>query len=166
MNPTLVFIHYLECLEQILVKIEVFQPDSPEVLHARLADDMFPLAQQAKIAAGFSLRACCPLAGLEIASFDEQDNTIESLKKQIAATIAYLKSIPEQSFENFEGRVITTQAGFAEHEFNGHDYYLMYALPNFLFHLNMVYAIARNQGVPLSKADYDGYHQYPQGFSF
>jgi hypothetical protein len=30
----------------------------------------------------------------------------------------------------------------------------------------MAYAIARAAGVPLSKGDFDGYHQYPDGFSF
>ncbi|WP_232461250.1 DUF1993 family protein [Cellvibrio sp. PSBB006] len=36
----------------------------------------------------------------------------------------------------------------------------------FFFHLSMSYAIARQAGIPLSKADFDGYHSYPVGFSF
>jgi hypothetical protein len=35
-----------------------------------------------------------------------------------------------------------------------------YALPNFFFHLSMVYALLRQQGLPLSKADFDGWHVY------
>jgi hypothetical protein len=42
----------------------------------------------------------------------------------------------------------------------------MYAVPNFLFHYAMVYAIARQAGVPVGKSDFDGYHRYPPGFTF
>ncbi|MCG7587734.1 DUF1993 family protein [Photobacterium sp. OFAV2-7] len=41
-----------------------------------------------------------------------------------------------------------------------------YILPNFYFHISMVYAIAKSKGVVLSKADFDGIHSYPSGFSF
>ena len=42
----------------------------------------------------------------------------------------------------------------------------MYALPNFFFHYSMVYAIARQAGVEIGKSDFDGYHDYPVGFTF
>jgi len=35
-----------------------------------------------------------------------------------------------------------------------------YALPNFFFHLSLVYALLRQQGLPLSKGDFDGWHVY------
>ncbi|WP_188150086.1 DUF1993 family protein [Teredinibacter waterburyi] len=58
------------------------------------------------------------------------------------------------------------EACFANIEFNGNDYFMMYTLPNFLFHYNMVFAILRKSNITIGKADYDGFHQYPQGFSF
>jgi hypothetical protein len=42
----------------------------------------------------------------------------------------------------------------------------MYAVPNFLFHYSMVYAIARQAGGPVGKSEFDGYHRYPPGFTF
>jgi hypothetical protein len=39
-------------------------------------------------------------------------------------------------------------------------------VPNFFFHYAMVYAIARQAGVPVGKADFDGYHDYPPQFAF
>jgi hypothetical protein len=42
----------------------------------------------------------------------------------------------------------------------------MYAVPNFFFHYAMVYAIARQGGVPVGKSDFDGYHHYPSDFTF
>jgi hypothetical protein len=35
-----------------------------------------------------------------------------------------------------------------------------YALCYFFFHLSMVYALLRQQGLPLSKGDFDGWHVY------
>ena len=61
---------------------------------------------------------------------------------------------------------IATTAGFAELELSGADYYLMYAVPNFFFHYTMAYATARQAGVAIGKADFDGFHAYPPGFSF
>jgi len=63
------------------------------------------------------------------------------------------------------GRAIVSFAGDAL-PLAGGDYYLLYAVPNFFFHLTMVYAIARQAGVPIGKADFDGFHAYPPGFRF
>lgn len=40
------------------------------------------------------------------------------------------------------------------------EYLLHYASPNFFFHTTASFAILRNQGVPVGKADFDGYHVY------
>lgn len=166
MKQTLVFIHYLQRLDAMLIKIEVTSPKPKDVINARLIEDMFPLLQQAKIAIGFSLRACCPIASLAIASFETQEMTLCAVKQQLTDTIQFLKDIPEEYFIDYKHKKIESAAGFAELNIQGDEYYHLYALPNFMFHLNMVYAIARAQGVPLSKGDFDGYHQYPDKFSF
>jgi hypothetical protein len=46
------------------------------------------------------------------------------------------------------------------------EYVSSFVLPNFFFHISMVYAIAKNNGVSVSKGDFDGIHQYPKGFSW
>lgn len=164
--PSLVFMHYLNRLEAMLKKIEYHQAECGDVFNARLHEDMFPLLQQAKIAIGFSLRACCPLAGMAITSFKEEEMTVFETRKELSATLEFIDKIPLESFEGYEHREIETVAGFARHNMSGEEYYQLYALPNFMFHLSMVYAIARSRGVPLGKSDFDGYHQYPEGFRF
>ncbi len=42
----------------------------------------------------------------------------------------------------------------------------LYGLPNFFFHLTMGYAALRAAGVRLGKADFDGFHSYPDDFRF
>lgn len=163
MKPTIIFEHYLVQLDTLLDKIN--QAD-PSALNARLAEDMFPLLQQAKIAIGFSLRACCPIARRDIVSFSEEELNLNSVKQELNKALTYLQSIPENAFDDFATLSIKTRAGFADLELSGEDYYYNYCLPNFFFHFNTVYAIARNQGLALSKGDFDGYHTYPDGFNF
>ena len=163
MIPTKVFIHYLDQLKQLLVKIESHDKD---LSCERLYFNMFPLLQQAKTAISFSLRCSCPLAGKEIISFGDEDYTFESVFAEIERTKNYLLSVPDVEFRHMEIAKVSTAAGFADLKFDGADYFIMYSLPNFFFHYSMVYAIARQAGVEIGKADFDGFHKYPRGFTF
>ncbi|MDN4053557.1 DUF1993 domain-containing protein [Massilia sp. YIM B02763] len=161
--PTRLFLHYLDRLHELLQRVAAFDAD---VAGRRLHPDMAPLLQQARTAIGFTLRASCPLAGREIVSFAEGELTLPAVLSELAATVRYLAEIPDADFDRIDALNVHTTAGFAELDLSGWDYYLMYAVPNFFFHYSMVYAIARQAGVPVGKADFDGYHRYPPGFSF
>jgi hypothetical protein len=164
-NPTEIFIHYLHQLKVIVEKIVAHQHHNPALLYTSLHSDMLPLLAQIRTAANFSLRTCCPLAKRERISFDNQQETYAGLQQQLDETIAYLQAIPTAEFNQPPVRV-RDKAGFNELDLTTDEYLSCYALPNFFFHLCMVYSIARHAGVPLSKGDFDGYHQYPNGFSF
>jgi len=158
-----IFLRYLNQLEKILHKVADHGQD---ITGNRLHPDMLPLLLQAKTAIGFTLRTCCPLAGRPIVSFTDDDASLASALRELAATKAYLAAIPPQDFGGIDALRVSTAAGFADLDLPGWEYYLMYALPNFFFHLSMVYALARQAGVPIGKADFDGYHKYPSGFTF
>jgi hypothetical protein len=162
--PTRLFLHYLGQLDAILKQVEAFDV---AVADRRLHPDMFPLLQQARVAIGFTLRATCPLAGREIVSFRaDADATFAGVHAELERTMAYLAAIPDADFAGMDARRVRTTAGFAELDLPAAEYYQMYAVPNFFFHYSMVYAIARQGGVDVGKADFDGYHRYPSGFSF
>lgn len=162
-TPTRLFLHYLGRLENLLKRIQAFDAD---ISANRLHPEMFPLLQQARTAIGLTLRATCPLAGRDIVSFGDETWTLESIFAELDATVAYLSAIPDSDFAGIDGLEVSTTAGFADLQMPGWDYYLMYAVPNFFFHYTMVYAIARQAGVPIGKGDFDGYHTYPPGFAF
>lgn len=164
-NPTEIFIRYLHQLKVIVEKIALHQQHNPALLHTSLHSDMLPLLAQIRTVANFALRTCCPLAKRERISFDNQQKTYAGLQQQLDETIAYLQAIPTVEF-NQPPEKIQDKAGFNELDLPADEYLYCYALPNFFFHLCMVYSIARHAGVPLSKGDFDGYHQYPNGFSF
>lgn len=164
-NPTRTFIHYLHQLKVIVEKIALHQQYNPALLYTSLHSDMLPLLAQIRTTANFALRACCPLANREPISFDNQQETYAGLQQQLDETIAYLQTIPAAEFHQ-PPEQIHDKAGFNQLDLTTDEYLHCYALPNFFFHLCMVYSIARHAGVPLSKGDFDGYHQYPSGFSF
>jgi uncharacterized protein len=164
-QPTDIFIYYLAQLQKILHKMALSQNNNPELLHKSLQPDMLPLIDQVRTAANFSLRCCCPLAKRERISFNGADETYSGLQHQLTATIDYLQAIPHEDFLNTP-EMIEDQAGFNQLNLPADQYYYLYALPNFFFHLSMVYAIARSAGIAISKGDFDGFHSYPEGFSF
>jgi hypothetical protein len=162
-TPTRLFLHYLGRLDALLKQVEAFDV---AVADRRLHPDMFPLLQQARVAIGFTLRATCPLAGRGIVSFRGDEITFASIYAELERTMAYLAAIPDADFAGMDARRVRTTAGFAALDLPAAEYYQMYAVPNFFFHYAMVYAVARQAGVPVGKSEFDGYHHYPAGFTF
>ncbi len=148
-----VFRHYLARVSEMVERA------GAEALAAQVAD-AFPAGQQFATAAGFSLRIACPLAGREVPSLPA------ALGPRLAVARAMLGAMSPADFEGAEARIIRHHAGFAELEQTGADFLHLYGMPNFFFHLTMGYAALRSAGVPLGKADFDGFHSYPEGFSF
>jgi hypothetical protein len=164
-NPTPIFIHYLKQLAKMLTKIEGHCAQHPDILHSNLQQDMLPFVAQVRTAANFSLRTCCPLIGRERTQFENGELTFFGLQQQLAETLDYLSALTDSDFEKAPPS-IQDKAGFSELNLPREEYVTLYALPNFFFHVSMAYAIARQAGIPLSKGDFDGYHDYPAGFSF
>ena len=164
-SPVRFFIHYLKNLAAMVGRVEKAGVESSDLLQARLAGDMFPLAQQVSTAVSFSLRAVCPLVGLDIPDLGDAKSCTD-LRRTIGAAIECLQQIEAEAFAGFERKTVRTRAGFADLSFTGGDYLRLYAQPNFLFHYSMAYAILRANGVALGKQDFDGFHTYPEGFSF
>ena len=139
---------------------------TPEMLGARLAPDMFTGAEQFATAAGFALRIACPLAGRAVPEFPHLGMDGEGLRARIAFADDQLASLEPTDFAGAEDRMIAHRAGFAELEQTGADFLHLFGMPNFLFHLSMGFAVLRQSGAEVGKADFDGLHTYPHGFRF
>ena len=126
-------------------------------LAERLAD-MLPARQQLAMAAGLTMRITCPLAGRDLPDLPE------ALGPRLAVARALLGGMRPEEFQGADALVITHQAGFSEVSQSGRDFLYRFGLPNFFFHLTMGYAALRVAGVPLGKADFDGFHAYPPDF--
>ena len=154
----------LQALERANALLQ--RPDvGPAQLAARLAPDMFDCASQLRTMAIFALRATWPLTGR-----DPEQRQFEASPYGLRARIGHAQGqiglLTPADFNGAETRIITHRAGFADLTQSGPDYLYHFALPNLWFHLSMAYATLRANGVPLGKADFDGLHSYPDGFSF
>jgi len=135
--------------------------DPAALLNARLASDMYPLAQQVQIACSQARDTMARLAGGQDASqdapqFENNEQTLEDLKARIAKTIDYVQSLRAAAFEGSEDRQITLPIpeNNMEFEMNGLQFLRDWALPHFYFHVVTAYDILRNNGVDIGKRDY------------
>jgi 8-oxo-dGTP diphosphatase len=162
-----VFLHYLERLDHLVDRVAQACASGPDPaaaeagwLAARLAPDMLPWATQVEIAANFALRGCCPLVGRPVPP-GETPQGLAALRERIARVRAQVAALSPSDFIGAESRRVRSQAGDAELDLPAGEFLQRHLLPNFFFHLTMVYAIARQGGLALGKPDFDGQHAYP-----
>lgn len=127
--------------------------DPANLLSARLAPDMFELKRQVQTVCDGARRGAERIAGVELSSVPDEETTFEALIARVDDTVERLKAHDPSAFDGAEDREFTANLG-RDIEFTGQRFLLGFSMPNFLFHLTMVYAILRHNGVPLGKRDY------------
>ncbi len=126
------------------------------LLNGRLAPDMFPLARQVQIATDFAKGSTARLAGLEIPKYDDSEKTFAELIARVDKTMAFIGTVGAAQIDGQEDREINLTIGGKPINFKGQPYLIHFALPNFHFHLSMLYAILRHNGVEVGKTDFLG----------
>lgn len=154
------FVRGLKILSTLLSKGEQHAADAgidpASLLGARLTDDMLPLSAQIQRASDTSKFAAQRLSAGEAPKFADDEQSFADLQQRIASTIAYLESVDHAALDAGETREITLNWGAAGGTFTGQSYLLLFALPNFYFHIVTAYDILRQQGVQVGKLDYLG----------
>ena len=130
--------------------------DPDALVTARLAPDMYTLAQQVQLACHQAVDATARLSGKDVAQLENNEKTLEELKVRIAKTINYVESVRPDAFEGAEDRKITIPIpeNNMEFEMNGLQFLRDWALPHFYFHVVTAYDILRHNGVDIGKRDY------------
>ncbi|MCQ4163843.1 DUF1993 domain-containing protein [Tahibacter harae] len=130
--------------------------DVSVLLNARLAPDMFALTRQVQLASDFAKGMAARLCGVAPPSFEDVETTLDELRQRIRRTLDFVNSLDAAAFAGAETREIRIPTRSEELHFQGQDYLLGFALPNFYFHLSAVYMILRHNGVELGKRDFLG----------
>ena len=101
-------------------------------------------------------KACVArLAGQEPPKFEDNESTVDELRQRIRKTLEYVQSVPVADIDGSEDRDITIPLRNRDPlHFKGDFYLRHWALPNFLFHCSMTYALLRHNGVDLGKSDF------------
>jgi uncharacterized protein len=144
------------CLDKGVAYAEAKKFDTSVLVNSRLAPDMHPLSRQVQIATDILKNGVARLAGQEAPRFEDNEQTIDELKARLAKTIDYIKSVSASAFEGSEDRDIKIPMRERTLEMKGLPYLSGFVLPNFYFHVSMVYALLRNNGVDLGKRDFLG----------
>jgi uncharacterized protein len=130
--------------------------DSSVLAQARLFPDMHPLTRQVQIACDTAKGAGARLAQVEVPKHPDTEATFSELKARIAKTVDFLKTITPAQVQGAESRDIEIKFPNGAWKFTGIGYLTDFVLPNFYFHVSMVYALLRNNGVEVGKADFLG----------
>ncbi|HEV2622330.1 MAG TPA: DUF1993 domain-containing protein [Frateuria sp.] len=124
------------------------------LLGTRLIPDMLPLTKQVQIACDMAARGTARLAGVEPASFEDNETTLEQLYARIEKVIAYIKGFEPAQIDGSETRAIELKMRSGELKFTGQEYLLTFIVPNLYFHCTTTYVILREAGADLGKTDF------------
>lgn len=147
----------LSCLDKAErhARSREFDPDN--YVGLRLAPDMLPFSKQIQIASDAAKGCVCRLSGQEIPKWDDDEVTLDALRTRLRRTLELVRSASAAQIDGSEAReIVITLRNRDPLRFSGEDYLRHWALPNFFFHVTTAYALLRQAGVPLGKADYLG----------
>jgi len=125
------------------------------LLHGRLAPDMLPLVFQIRSACDHAKWAASRCAGKDAPSFPDDEQTVEQIRKRIAATREFLGTFTAKDYDGASDRKISLPRWEGK-SMTAVEYFVEYGQTNFFFHLTTAYAILRHNGVELGKRDYLG----------
>ncbi|WP_308924045.1 DUF1993 domain-containing protein [Janthinobacterium sp. J1-1] len=155
-----VFVRGLRVVSNLLEKAQAHVEQGgivPEILlGARLAPDMLDLTAQVQRVSDTAKLSVQRLSAIPAPKFEDNETSFEQLQQRIADTIAYVEGVNAGQMAGSAQREVVLNWTDEGTKFAGDDYLLSFALPNFYFHVSMVHAILRNNGVTIGKLDYLG----------
>jgi hypothetical protein len=154
------FVNILGNLSSILDKaqahVDAKKLDDTTLTSYRLFPDMLPMTKQVQIACDGAKGVVARLAGVEIPVFEDNEKTLAELKARISKTIAFIQSVKPAQIDGTEDKEIVIKRGDKETRYNGMQFLLGHAIPNFYFHVATTYNILRHNGIEIGKRDYLG----------
>ncbi|OYO31222.1 DUF1993 family protein [Janthinobacterium sp. PC23-8] len=155
-----VFVRGLRVVSSLLEKAQAHVEQGgivPEILlGAQLAPDMLNLTAQVQRVSDTAKMSVERLSTIPAPRFDDNESSFDQLRQRIADTIAYVGGVNAGQMAGSAQREVVLNWTDEGKRFQGDDYLLGFALPNFYFHVSMVHAILRNNGVAIGKLDYLG----------
>jgi len=129
-----------------------------QLIHAKLAPDMFDFAYQVKSCAVHSIGA---IHGVQHGNFSPDTapppDSFDGLRAKINEAIEALEALSVTDLVALSDKPMTFTIGDKLlWNFVGRDFLMSFSQPNFYFHATTTYDILRMSGVPIGKRDYLG----------
>ena len=156
-----VFKQMLMALSDVLKKGEEHAQnrkfDPAVLLQSRLFPDMLPLVRQVQIACDFAKSVPARIAGVEVAAYEDSEQSFAELQQRIAKTLALIEGMTAEQLNGSAVKEVVLRPGTPkEKKLSVEDYALKYGMPQFFFHVTTAYNLLRHNGVEIGKKDYMG----------
>jgi hypothetical protein len=149
-----VLVQLLTALSEVLKKGEAFAHqrkfDPATLLQSRLFPDMLPLVRQVQIACDFAQSVPFRIAGLEVAAYEDTEQSFAELQSRISKTLALIHALSPRQLDDSGIQEIVLRPGTPKEKT------LKYGMPQFFFHITTSYNLLRQNGVEIGKKDFMG----------
>ena len=150
-----VFIRQLKTLSSLLEKGRVHVAgNEASLVESRLIADMGALSFQVQRISDTAKGVAVRVGRIDPVPMEDNEKTFPELQNRITKTIDVLEQVDPANMNDMEDKEVVMKTSSGERKFTGTTYLMIYAIPNFYFHLCMAYAILRKEGVPIGKMDY------------
>ena len=129
--------------------------DTAVVLNLRFYPDMFTLERQVRQVCTHSLGAG-RVAGVDLPSFSDQDNSWAEMHARIDKTVDFLKGLDAAKFAGKDDADVTFPMGGQPRTMKCQSYLYHFAMLQVQFHATTAYDILRSTGINIGKRDYLG----------
>ena len=155
------WLQLLEATARLLDKAEGWAAErgiaEADLLGARLADDMLPLAYQFKSCWVHSANAIQRCREGEFSPhLQDPPMTWAGLREGLTQAIAALRALDPAELEAMAGNDMAFAFGDNRLPFTVQDFLLSFSNPNVFFHAATAYDILRMKGMPIGKRDFMG----------
>jgi hypothetical protein len=147
--------NFIHVLEKGAAYAEAKKIEPSVLVNSRLAADMFPLSKQVQIASDVAKIGTSRLAQAEAPKYEDNETTFPQLIERLRKTIAYLKTLKPEQFDD-GSRTVTFPTQGESKSLPAARYLSERVLPNVFFHCTTGYNILRHNGVDIGKGDFLG----------
>ena len=147
--------------QHLVVKAEAWCSETgcsePDLIGARLIEDMLPFTYQIKSVAEHTAGAIAGVrAGRFSPALSAPPETFAALREKLTGAIADLEAVTEAELEAMIGRDVMFTFKDMKIPFLAEDFLLSFSQPNYYFHAATAYDILRMRGVQVGKRDFSG----------
>ena len=127
------------------------------ILQAKLAEDMFPLESQFRVALNQIILALGRTCADETPLDEEAFVSLAQIRERIQAIRALVEASPAESWVSPDTVIDYTLPNNMRFVLTAAEYIRDWMLPNFYFHTTMAYALLRHNGLAIGKGDFVGH---------
>lgn len=152
-NACATFANMLATLDQLVAKAQDAGLGD-QVLAAKLAEDMFPLETQFRIAVNQVILGLIRVTGSEIPLDETAYASLTEVRERLGAIRARVEEAAKAEWLAPDAEVDFTLPNDMRFVMSAEEYVRDWTMPNFYFHTTMAYALLRREGLAIGKIDF------------